>query len=149
MRHGHPSRLSSRGSQGIRRQAFRQEFLIETLFVPDKLTLTYSHVDRFIVGGAVPVNGAVKLEADPKTIGAATFLARREAGIINVGGKGAVTVDGTVYEMENAPSTNTSTPAASEAASGVGTCNYTFIWGMAGENQTFEDMDPVAMKDLL
>jgi 4-deoxy-L-threo-5-hexosulose-uronate ketol-isomerase len=32
--------------------------------------------------------------------------------------------------------------------SGVGTGNYTFIWSMAGENQTFSDMDAVAMADL-
>ena len=32
--------------------------------------------------------------------------------------------------------------------SGVGTSNYTFIWGMAGENQIFDDMDMVSMKDL-
>ncbi|WP_201000620.1 5-dehydro-4-deoxy-D-glucuronate isomerase [Paenibacillus glycanilyticus] len=79
----------------------RQEFLLETLFVQDQLTLTYSHVDRFIIGGAVPVNQSVKLEADTKTMGAATFLERREIGIINVGGHGTVTVDGTAYDMEN------------------------------------------------
>ncbi|SFD66642.1 4-deoxy-L-threo-5-hexosulose-uronate ketol-isomerase [Paenibacillus catalpae] len=79
----------------------RQEFLLETLFVQDQLTLTYSHVDRFIIGGAVPVNQAVKLEADTKTMGAATFLERREIGIINVGGRGTVTVDGTAYDMES------------------------------------------------
>lgn len=32
--------------------------------------------------------------------------------------------------------------------SGVGTAAYTFIWGMVGENQTFHDMDHVAMSDL-
>jgi len=79
----------------------RQEFLIESLFTADQLTLKYSHVDRFIVGGAVPVNGSIKLEADQQTMGAATFLERREVGIINIGGKGAVTVDGVVYEMES------------------------------------------------
>ncbi|WP_462427563.1 5-dehydro-4-deoxy-D-glucuronate isomerase [Fusobacterium varium] len=32
--------------------------------------------------------------------------------------------------------------------SGVGTASYTFIWGMVGENQTFTDMDHVAMEDI-
>ncbi|MGA2437284.1 MAG: 5-dehydro-4-deoxy-D-glucuronate isomerase [Acidobacteriaceae bacterium] len=31
---------------------------------------------------------------------------------------------------------------------GVGTKNYTFCWGMGGENQAYDDMDPVAIKDL-
>ncbi|MFD0712353.1 5-dehydro-4-deoxy-D-glucuronate isomerase [Paenibacillus sp. GCM10027626] len=256
----------------------REQFLMESLFVPDELNLTYTHVDRFIVGGVIPVSKAVVLEADKKEMGAEFFLERREIGIINVGGQGTVTVDGTAYTMDskdglyiglgakevtfasndaNAPAKFylNSTPAhktyptvkiaISEASpnhlgsitnsnertiykyihsggvqscqlvmgmtllkpgnmwntmpchthnrrseiyfyfdmpedgvvfhymgepqetrhlvvrneqaiispswsihSGVGTSNYTFIWGMAGENQTFEDMDAVAMNEL-
>ena len=32
--------------------------------------------------------------------------------------------------------------------SGCGTKNYSFVWGMAGENQTFDDMDFIPMQDL-
>lgn len=79
----------------------RDEFLIERLLVPDRLALSYSHVDRFIIGGAVPVKEPVKLEADPAAIGAATFLERREIGIINVGHTGTVTVDGETFVMSS------------------------------------------------
>ncbi len=256
----------------------REEFLISTLFAADQVNMVYSHVDRFIVGGAVPVNGSLQLEANKKDMAADYFLERREIGIINIGARGTVTVDGTVYTMDNKDglyiglgakevvfaSDNASEPALfyfnstpahatyptvkiaiSEASpnhlgsitnsnertiyryihtggvkscqlvmgmtllkpgnmwntmpshthnrrsevylyfdmpqdgvvfhmmgepqetrhivmrnqqavispswsihSGVGTSNYTFIWGMAGENQIFEDMDAVAMQDL-
>lgn len=256
----------------------RSEYLIEELLVPGELKLVYSHVDRIITGGVIPTKEPVALVADAKEMGAAFFLERREIGIINVGPKGSVTVDGTVYEMDfrdclyiglgnkevtfaSADPANparfylNSTPAhkayptvkspISEATpqhlgsintsnertiykyiheggiqscqlvmgmtllkpgnmwntmpchthnrraevyfyfempedgvvfhmmgepqetrhlvvrneqavispswsihSGVGTSNYTFIWGMAGENQVFSDMDPVAMQEL-
>lgn len=77
----------------------RKHFLIDNLFMPDDLVLVYSHVDRMISGSAVPVKGSVKLEADLKTIGAPFFLARRELGVVNIGGEGTVTVDGTDYPM--------------------------------------------------
>ncbi|REE80997.1 4-deoxy-L-threo-5-hexosulose-uronate ketol-isomerase [Paenibacillus taihuensis] len=90
----HPSQVRTFDTEEL-----REHFLIEQLFESDQLTLFYTHVDRFIVGGAVPVQGAIKLEADPKTIGAATFLERREIGIINVGGHGVISVDGDTYTM--------------------------------------------------
>ena len=269
----HPQEAKTYDTTGL-----REHFLIERLFRPGEIVLTYSHVDRFIVGGVLPAGAPVRLEADPGEIGAATFLERREIGIINIGGSGTVTVDGTVYAMEpkdclyigrgakdvvfasdsaDAPAkfyfnscpahqTHPTVKAAiSEATprhlgsleqsnertiyqyiheggikscqlvmgmtllkpgsmwntmpchthnrrsevyfyfdmpdsgvvfhfmgepqetrhivvrneqavispswsihSGVGTASYTFIWGMAGENQAFDDMDPVAMQDL-
>ncbi|UJF36293.1 5-dehydro-4-deoxy-D-glucuronate isomerase [Paenibacillus hexagrammi] len=256
----------------------REEFLINTLFAANEVKTVYSHVDRFIVGGIVPVDRPLQLEANKKDMAADYFLERREIGIINIGGKGSISVDGTVYNMDTKDglyigkgsqeiifsSENSAEPAKfyfnstpahathptvkiaiSEASpnhlgsitnsnertiyryihtggvqscqlvmgmtllkpgnmwntmpshthnrrsevylyfdmpedgvvfhmmgepqetrhivmrneqavispswsihSGVGTSNYTFIWGMAGENQIFEDMDPVAMKDL-
>lgn len=80
-------------------QKLRKEFLITDLFIPGKLKLVYSHIDRIIVGGAVPL-GELTLEADRKTLGADYFLERRELGIINLGGSGEVVVDGELYTLD-------------------------------------------------
>lgn len=255
----------------------RQEFLIQNIFEPGKVNLTYSHVDRVVAGGACPAEEPISLVA-PNNFGVEYFLERRELGVINVGGPGVLTVDGESHELEKTDgfyvgmgtksvsfaSKNAKTPAkfylvsspahhaypsvkilrkdiepvrlggqensnkrsiykyiqpatvkscqlvmgmtalepgnmwnsmpchtharrmevyfyfdlpadarvihfmgephetrhifmSNEEAvispswsihSGVGTHNYTFIWGMAGENQTFDDMDHVAMPDL-
>lgn len=77
----------------------REQFLIPTLFVPGEVTLTYSHIDRMIIGGAAPAAAPLALTASPKDLGADFFLQRREIGIINVGGAGTITVDGTPYAM--------------------------------------------------
>lgn len=76
----------------------REEFLIQDLFQVDELKTIYSHIDRIIVGSAVPTK-EMKLTAGDE-IRAEYFLQRREMGIINIGGKGTVTVDGTVYELD-------------------------------------------------
>lgn len=255
----------------------RKEFLIQNIFVPGQVNLTYSHVDRVVAGGACPAGEPLALVA-PNDFGVDSFLERRELGVINVGGPGVLTVDGESHELEKTDgfyvgmgtksvvfaSKDAKTPAkfylvsspahhtypsvkilrkdiepvrlgdqensnkrciykyiqpatvkscqlvmgmtalepgnmwnsmpchtherrmevyfyfdlpetarvvhfmgeptetrhifmSNEEAvispswsihSGVGTHNYTFIWGMAGENQTFDDMDHVAMPDL-
>jgi len=77
----------------------RDNFLIPDLFTPGELKLVYSHVDRVIVGGAMPTTGPVELAADKHDLGTDYFLERREVGIINIGGEGCVTVDGKDYVM--------------------------------------------------
>ena len=258
-------------------ERLRKEFLIQNIFVPGKINLTYSHVDRVVAGGACPADAPLELVAS-NDFGAEYFLERREMGVINVGGAGVLTVDGAAHELDKTDGfyigmgTKTVTFASKDAKnpakfylvsspahktypstkilrkdiepvrlgglensnkrsiykyiqpatvkscqlvmgmtalepgnmwnsmpchtharrmevyfyfdlpedarvfhlmgeptetrhilmsneeavispswsihSGVGTHNYTFIWGMAGENQTFDDMDHVAMQDL-
>ena len=255
----------------------REHFLIESIFEADTVNLTYSHNDRIIAGGITPVSKDLTLTGG-KDLGADTFFERREGGIINIGEKGIIVLDGEEYELNNQDglyigrgvkeiffkSTDVSNPAkfyfnsapahhtyphklitladankvrlgdvstsnkrtinqyivpglvescqlvmgmtilepgstwntmpchtherrmevylyfnmeadtrvmhfmgeptetrhlvvANEQAiispswsihSGVGTSNYTFIWGMCGENMTFDDMDHVAMSEL-
>lgn len=79
----------------------RENYLIESLFIPNQLQMIYSHVDRMITGGVLPTENTVVLEADAKEMGSAFFLERREIGIINVGQRGFVTVDGTEYTLES------------------------------------------------
>jgi len=77
----------------------REQFLIEKLFSPDDINLVYSMYDRYIVGGIMPVKQRLKLETIPY-LKSDNFLDRRELGIINVGGKGEVSVDGEVYNLD-------------------------------------------------
>lgn len=81
-------------------ERLRKEYLIDNLFVPGKINMTYSHVDRIIVGGATPADIPLALTASDE-LRADYFLQRRELGIINIGGKGSVTLDGTVYTLGN------------------------------------------------
>ncbi len=81
-------------------EELRKHFLKEELFIADVIELAYSHVDRIIFGGAMPVAQKLKLEAGDE-LRAKYFLERRELGVINIGGSGTITVDGTVYEINN------------------------------------------------
>ncbi len=76
----------------------REEFLVDNLMQDGQINLTYSHYDRYIVGSIVPIE-ALKLETIAP-LKANYFLERRELGIINVGGKGAVSVEGVLYELD-------------------------------------------------
>jgi len=81
-------------------EQIRSHFLIPDVMQTGKISLVYSHYDRLIVGGAVPVQKP--LEPVPiDQLKANFFLERREMGIINVGGQGKVTADDKVYTLEN------------------------------------------------
>lgn len=80
-------------------EALRAEFLLSGLFQPGAATFRYWETDRTIVGGIVPGPTAVALP-NPPEVRSAFFLERREAGVINLGGAGTMTVDGTTHVLE-------------------------------------------------
>ena len=80
----------------------RREFLIEKIFDADNYTMTYSHIDRIIIGGVMPVTQSVTIGSEVgKQLGVNYFLERRELGVINIGGPGVIEVDGKVWEIGN------------------------------------------------
>ena len=81
-------------------EQLRSNFLIEKVFKPDIVELTYSQNDRIIVGGLMPVNKELELVGNKDT-GSQYFFERREGGIINIGGSGTITIDGKQYDMNN------------------------------------------------
>ncbi|MFY0628409.1 MAG: 5-dehydro-4-deoxy-D-glucuronate isomerase [Reichenbachiella sp.] len=89
----HPRDFQAYGTERL-----REEFLINTVFEENKIRLTYTHYDRFIAGGIVPVNQDLYLEAIDQ-LKAESFCDRREVGVINIGGNGIIIVDGTDYEI--------------------------------------------------
>ncbi|WP_257345947.1 5-dehydro-4-deoxy-D-glucuronate isomerase [Pseudalkalibacillus decolorationis] len=79
-------------------EKLRERFLVENLFVKDELNMVYTHEDRIVIGGAVPVKNELVLEAKDM-LKTDYFLERREIGIINVGGPGIVKVEGEIYTL--------------------------------------------------
>ena len=80
-------------------ERLRQEFLIESLFEPNKLNMTYTHYDRMVVGGAQPVGEEIALDAGD-ALRTEYFLERREIGFLSIGGPAIITVDGEAYELD-------------------------------------------------
>lgn len=78
----------------------RDEFLIADLFAPGEIKLVYLHVDRMIVGSAVPTGQPLRLEAGAE-LRADYFAERRELGVFNIGQQGRITVDGQEFDMAN------------------------------------------------
>lgn len=79
-------------------EQLRREFLVETIFVPGEVKLTYTHNDRMIFGGVMPKNEALSIELSSE-LGVSYFLERRELGVINIGGPGSIIIEGTEEQM--------------------------------------------------
>ena len=87
---------------GVENEKLRERYVVSSLFAPDEVNLNYSHNERFVIGGAMPVKGSVVLPAqtEPESAKGHPFLERRELGIINVGdGSGSVTIDGETHPL--------------------------------------------------
>ncbi len=83
-------------------EELRREFLIEDLFRPDEVVAVYSHVDRMVTLGCMPVRETVPIDKGIDVwanFGTHFFLERREIGIFNVGGAGRILVDGDEYAL--------------------------------------------------
>ena len=80
-------------------EELRSTFLLEGLFNPGQVAFNYVDLDRAVVGSAVPTTAALLLETQPE-LRADYFLERRELGVLNVGGQGTVTVDGTAFTLD-------------------------------------------------
>src|SRR5262245_21422325 len=85
-------------TRGLDTDALRGAFLVGGLFQPGRVTTRFIDLDRVVVGGAVPVDAPLTLAAPPE-MAADTFTERREVGVLNIGGPGAVTVGGERIEL--------------------------------------------------
>lgn len=84
-------------------EELRNEFLITNLYQPDQVNITYSHVDRMVVLGIMPVKETLSMDQGVDiwaNFGTTFFLERREVGFFNIGGPGVCIVDGKEYTMD-------------------------------------------------
>jgi len=88
----HPDMMDGASNENL-----RDRHIVTGLFRPGEIVLTYSHGERFVIGGAVPGRGTLRLpdQTEPESVAGLPLLERRELGIVNIGGgEGLVQVDG-------------------------------------------------------
>ncbi len=95
----------SAGPNDVKRyttEELRKEFLIQNLYQPDTVQAVYSHVDRMVVLGIMPVSEVLPIDRGIdvwSNFGTGFFLERREAGVFNLGGSGWIEADGERFAM--------------------------------------------------
>ncbi len=100
--------------EGVSNEQLIDRYQVSGLFRDGAVALNYSHNERFVIGGAAPGAGGVRLpdQTEPESAKGAPFLQRRELGAVNVGGAGRVSVDGETYAL--APRDGLYVPMGSE-----------------------------------
>lgn len=92
----HP--MHPENGKNLETSELRREFLLEELFAVDEVKLVYSHFDRIIIGGLCPAAEKLTLSGG-KELASDFFFERREGGVINIGGEGTITLDGTTCNL--------------------------------------------------
>lgn len=94
----HPDMMNS-----VTNDDLRDRYLVKGMFREGEINLNYSHNERFVIGGAVPgaIAIALRAQSEPASAAGRPFLERREMAAVNIGGEGAITVDGQRYAMKN------------------------------------------------
>jgi len=136
-------------------EELRNNFLIQNLMKPGSIELVYSHYDRMIIGGAVPLKENISLPNEGE-LKAAYFLERRELGIINVGGSGIVTADGIDYEISRLESVYLGKGTSNVSFSSVDTENPAYFYLLStpahmsypNKKMTKEEAAPVNLGDI-
>ncbi len=89
--------------EDVSNDQLRARYLVTGMFEEGRINLNYSHNERFVIGGAVPMGGPLTLpvQSEPASAAGHPFLERREMAAVNIGTRGAISVDGQRFEMNN------------------------------------------------